>query len=151
PLGCLVNLAGGLVADAGHALLGETAHWGVTPEKLDAVGLTEKRFKAAGKRAREALEAFQQRLGAIEAETDRVPPESPVAKTVAVVLSYDAAMAHPKDGHAENPCNFPVKVRVVQTNAAPPVQNENAGLSAPDDFTVFMRNYQDMVFSTAVR
>lgn len=148
-LACLANLAGGLVADAGHALLGETAHWGVTPEKLDAVGLDEKRFKAAGKRARAALEAFQQRLGAVETETKGAPAESPVAKTVAVVLSYERADS--KDAEAENPCNFPVKVRVVQTNEAPPVQNENAGLSAPNDFTVFMRNYQDMVFSTAVR
>lgn len=31
------------------------------------------------------------------------------------------------------------------------VQNQPAGLITPVDFTTFMRNYQDMVFSTAVR
>jgi len=40
PLACLVNLTGRLVADAGHALLGETTYWGVTPAKLAAIGLT---------------------------------------------------------------------------------------------------------------
>lgn len=32
-----------------------------------------------------------------------------------------------------------------------PVQTQTAGLSGPTDFTTFMRNYQNMVFSTAVR
>jgi len=32
-----------------------------------------------------------------------------------------------------------------------PVQTENTGLITPTDFTTFMRSYQDMVFSTAVR
>jgi RNA polymerase sigma-70 factor (ECF subfamily) len=32
-----------------------------------------------------------------------------------------------------------------------PVQTHTTGLITPTDFTTFMRNYQDMVFSTAVR
>lgn len=36
-------------------------------------------------------------------------------------------------------------------NDVPPVQNPTAGLMTPVDFTTFMRNYQDMVYSTAVR
>ena len=32
-----------------------------------------------------------------------------------------------------------------------PVHTETTGLITPTDFTTFMRNYQDMVFSTAVR
>lgn len=32
-----------------------------------------------------------------------------------------------------------------------PVQNKPTGMTSPVDFTTFMRNYQDMVFSTAVR
>lgn len=32
-----------------------------------------------------------------------------------------------------------------------PVQTQTTGLITPTDFTTFMRNYQDMVFSTAVR
>ena len=31
------------------------------------------------------------------------------------------------------------------------VQNHSDGMTVPTDFTTFMRNYQDMVFSTAVR
>lgn len=36
-------------------------------------------------------------------------------------------------------------------NDDPPVQTETPGVITPIDFTTFMRNYQDMVFSTAVR
>ncbi len=36
-------------------------------------------------------------------------------------------------------------------NEDPKVQNPTRGVTAPPDFTTFMRNYQDMVYSTAVR
>lgn len=36
-------------------------------------------------------------------------------------------------------------------NDEPPVHTTSAGLTSPTDFTTFMRNYQNMVFSTAVR
>jgi RNA polymerase sigma-70 factor (ECF subfamily) len=36
-------------------------------------------------------------------------------------------------------------------NDDPPVQTQTTGVITPADFTTFMRNYQDMVFSTAVR
>ena len=36
-------------------------------------------------------------------------------------------------------------------NDEPPVQTQTPGVINPTDFTTFMRNYQDMVFSTAVR
>ena len=36
-------------------------------------------------------------------------------------------------------------------NDEPPVHTTQAGVSAATDFTTFMRNYQDMVFSTAAR
>ena len=36
-------------------------------------------------------------------------------------------------------------------NDGTPVQTTNQGVTAPPDFTTFMRNYQDMVYSTAVR
>ena len=32
-----------------------------------------------------------------------------------------------------------------------PVRTQTAGMITPVDFTTFMRNYQDMVFSTAIR
>ena len=36
-------------------------------------------------------------------------------------------------------------------NDEPPVQTTDAGVSPAPDFTTFMRNYQNMVFSTAAR
>jgi RNA polymerase sigma-70 factor (ECF subfamily) len=48
-------------------------------------------------------------------------------------------------------CNFPLRVRVVHSNDEPPVHTSDAGVSPAPDFTTFMRNYQDMVYSTAAR
>jgi RNA polymerase sigma-70 factor, ECF subfamily len=48
-------------------------------------------------------------------------------------------------------CNFPASSGVLSANDDPPVHTTEAGVSAAADFTTFMRNYQDMVFSTAAR
>jgi len=48
-------------------------------------------------------------------------------------------------------CDFEKRSRVLDMNDEPPVQNQSTGVITPTDFTTFMRNYQDMVFSTAVR
>ena len=48
-------------------------------------------------------------------------------------------------------CNFPGPIGVVQSNDGLPVHTTQAGVSQATDFTTFMRNYQDMVFSTAAR
>jgi RNA polymerase sigma-70 factor, ECF subfamily len=48
-------------------------------------------------------------------------------------------------------CNFSPSPGVVQSNDEPPVHTTEAGVSPATDFTTFMRNYQDMVFSTAAR
>jgi len=47
--------------------------------------------------------------------------------------------------------NFPESSRVLESNDDPPVQTSPSGVSPPADFATFMRNYQDMVFSTAAR
>jgi RNA polymerase sigma-70 factor, ECF subfamily len=52
---------------------------------------------------------------------------------------------------AEDSCNFSGPSGVVSPNDDPPVHTTEAGVSAATDFTTFMRNYQDMVFSTAAR
>jgi len=52
--------------------------------------------------------------------------------------------------HQEN-CDFCGAGRVLGMNDETPVQTNPAGMITPIDFTTFMRNYQDMVFSTAVR
>ena len=48
-------------------------------------------------------------------------------------------------------CNFPPKSGVVEANDEPPVHTTQPGVSPAVDFTTFMRNYQNMVFSTAAR
>jgi RNA polymerase sigma-70 factor (ECF subfamily) len=48
-------------------------------------------------------------------------------------------------------CDFWPLPRVLHMNDDPPVQNSPSGLTPPTDFATFMRNYQDMVFSTAAR
>jgi RNA polymerase sigma-70 factor (ECF subfamily) len=156
---CLLNLASGLVADEGHGLLGEMSHWGGSLWKMDALGLSETRFQAAAARAREAFAAFQRRLAG-DPEPDQEKKPAPVSQRAA-----------PQDHGAMTveSSNFPLRVRVVQSNDEPPVQITTAAAAvrpppapttesvapavstAADDFTTFMRNYQDMVFSTAAR
>src|ERR1051325_3606233 len=51
----------------------------------------------------------------------------------------------------EDTCNFQPAAGVVEANDEPPVHTTDAGLAPATDFTTFMRNYQDMVFSTAAR
>ena len=48
-------------------------------------------------------------------------------------------------------CNFGPTSRVMESNDDSPVHTTEAGVSPAPDFTTFMRNYQDMVFSTAAR
>lgn len=52
---------------------------------------------------------------------------------------------------ADDSCNFPPASGVVSSNDDSSVHTSEAGVAAPVDFTTFMRNYQDMVFSTAAR
>lgn len=52
---------------------------------------------------------------------------------------------------AEEICDFWPLPRVLHMNDDPPVQNSPSGLTPPTDFATFMRNYQNMVFSTAAR
>jgi len=131
-LACLLNLAGGLVADAGQALLGEVRHWGANAAKLEAAGLDEARFRVAGARGRQAFADFQRRLRGDEAPA----------------VTEGGA---PHGAMAVDSCNFPVRARVVEANDEPPVHTPTSGLIPPADFTTFMRAYQDMVFSTAAR
>ena len=48
-------------------------------------------------------------------------------------------------------CNSLGSIGVVGANDASSVHNAESGLKPASDFTTFMRNYQDMVFSTAAR
>lgn len=51
----------------------------------------------------------------------------------------------------EEACNFRPPSGVVRGNDDPSVHTSESGVAARVDFTTFMRNYQDMVFSTAAR
>jgi len=51
-LACVLNLAGGIVDEAGLALPGEKSCWSVTPEKLAAAGIDAEQFQAASAQAR---------------------------------------------------------------------------------------------------
>ena len=162
-LACVVNLACGLVADDGNALIGETSHWGVNAWKLESIGLTEAQFHAAAVRGREAYNAFNRRVSRDVPKatwTQRVEPAAAAAPEVpaAAAAAPAAAPEEPRTGGAMTieSCNFPLRVRVVQENDSPPVPPAvaaaaPAAVAAPTDFTTFMRNYQDMVFATAAR
>lgn len=73
----------------------------------------------------------------------REPPETPRG-------SPPAGSAPPGAGSGET-CNFSGVPGVVPPNDDSPVHTTQAGVGPPADFTTFMRNYQDMVFSTAAR
>ena len=56
PFACVLNLAGGIVAESGRALPGEAASWTVTPAKLAGAGLSAEQWQAAGVQARALFE-----------------------------------------------------------------------------------------------
>jgi RNA polymerase sigma-70 factor, ECF subfamily len=125
-LACLLNLAGGVVAVAGFGLPGEYSYWESTPRKLQVLGLTARQVNKASDRARAAFEAFRTNLA----------PE--ISLTPAQVATPDS-------------CNSDEPPGVLSTNDETAVHHEPAGLTAPNDFTAFMRRYQDMVYTTAAR
>lgn len=177
-LACLLNLASSIVAEDGHGLLGEARHWGGSPWKLDAVGLTEVSFLVAATRGREAYADFRRRLrgeaapaaavasgspsvavalAAMKAPSakalrETAPAEPPASAAVAAaVATASVAEPPPRGAPAIDTCNFPIQVRVVRSNDEPPVHTSAAALKSPPDFPTFMRAYQDMVFATAAR
>ena len=62
-----------------------------------------------------------------------------------------APASGPAEGSRADSCNLTPVSGVVGANDDSPVHTSEAGLSPAPDFTTFMRNYQDMVFSTAAR
>ena len=48
-------------------------------------------------------------------------------------------------------CDFTPWGGVLRMNEDIPVQSTEEGMTAPVDFTTFMHDYQDMVYTTAVR
>jgi len=135
-LACLLNLASGLIATEGHGLAGEARYWEATPQKLEIVDLSAKKLRNLAIKANELFAGFQQRM-----EGKAAAKVAEQGKTKAGAVSPDS-------------CDFPMQAGVVKENDETPVHTPNADAevtAAPLDFTTFMRNYQDMVYSTAVR
>ncbi len=145
-LACLVNVASGLVADEGHGLLGEQRHWGATEQKLNVLKLTPRRLRAVTKKARDSFAEFQRRLVSDAAAETTVPPkaEEPAASEGGGASGAGGALS-------PESCDFSVHVRVLRKNDEAQVHTTEAQVVPPQDFTTFMRNYQDMVYTTAVR
>src|SRR5688572_27477316 len=75
-----------------------------------------------------------------------IPPEIPETKPGA-----PPPLGRETGGVPPDSCNFREASRVLRSNDEPPVHTTEAGVTPAIDFTTFMRNYQDMVFSTAAR
>ena len=73
--------------------------------------------------------------------------------TISSNVVSDHALAPGRREGAGSPesCDSPAGSGVLGTKAQTPVQSTEEAISAPIDFTTFMRNYQDMVYTTAVR
>ena len=56
-----------------------------------------------------------------------------------------------RDPNPAHLCDFAPRGCVLRMNEDIPVQSTEEATTAPVDFTTFMRNYQDMVYTTAVR
>ena len=138
-LACIVNLASGLVDDDNTGLLGEKRHWGATNAKLEFLGLTTKRLRSIATKAHDQFTAFQQRMKAEPA------PEPPVPKKSGPALTQTGGSPTLES------CDFSMQVRVIRKNDEPKVHTPEPQVDTHADFTTFMRNYQDMVYSTAVR
>lgn len=134
-LASLLNLAGGRIAAQGRGLVGEAAHWVRPQERMDELGLTESRVLAAEVRAAEVLGGLHKRL------LDNPAEEPRPAAVDSEKLSQPA----------EEKCDSPAPAGVVEANDASPVHTPPTAPAPVLDFTTFMRNYQNMVYSTAVR
>jgi hypothetical protein len=58
-LACLLNVAGALTAEAGHALPGDRVYWALEPRRLEIVGVSEEEARAAGETAQHQFERLR--------------------------------------------------------------------------------------------
>jgi RNA polymerase sigma-70 factor (ECF subfamily) len=160
-LACVLNLAGGIIAEDNFGLLGEARHWGHSPWKLEAIGLTEVSFLVAATRGREAYAAFRQRTRGEAAPAPAKPAGSPSVEAVFAAMTapkapqagaaakapapVPAAVSAPAEKAAAlaptdtaehgaiavESSNFPLRMRVVSTDNDAPVQTILAAPVAP--------------------
>ncbi|HTZ22338.1 MAG TPA: sigma-70 family RNA polymerase sigma factor [Opitutaceae bacterium] len=65
--------------------------------------------------------------------------------------AFDAFRVHIGSEAPAKSCNSEEPSGVLSTNDATPVPTETAEVTSPDEFTTFMRSYQNMVYTTAAR
>ena len=135
-LACLLNLASGLVAKEGHGLPGENSYWPKTQDKIDALGLSDRRFQSAGAKAKESFAGFHRRMQGDE--EGQVGPDPVPSRPEASKISPENCDLEPPAG-------------VLEANDEPTVHTTQPEVTPLLDFTTFMRNYQNMVYSTAAR
>lgn len=160
-LALLLHLACGLVADEGHGLLGESRHWGAAESRRETLGLNSRMIKGAINRARDAFTHFQNKMtpaaeaeaGGSRAPRGTRPTESakPASAPAPVPTPPPVSEPQPEPEPVEESCDFSSPAGVVEVQHNTQVHSANAETPQPLDFTTFMRNYQDMVYSTAVR
>lgn len=137
-LACLLHLACGLVAKHGHGLAGESDRWRLPQAKLDALGLSESRYQAAEARALAAFAGFRRRMLGEEEVAEQLTGTS-------------TSRGQETEGKPPKSCDLAEPARVVEENDEPTVHTTLPEVTPLLDFTTFMRNYQNMVFSTAAR
>ena len=135
-LACLLHLASAIVAGTNHGLPGERQLWNFSPETFAAVGLNFRQIDSAGRSALKAFEAFYLRY--------RMSVEPPPSQPGGPGAEADAPPP-------QKTCDSRAAPGVLDENESNPVQTTEEAPEAPGDFTTFMRNYKDMVYSTAVR
>jgi HD-like signal output (HDOD) protein len=150
-LACLLNVASTLVADDRGGLPGEIRHWGVTPAKLEALGLSARQLAAARERASKLFSQRQSLVSELHA-AEPVPAAS-AHRTVADIQPQVARYRVMEPARPKKNCDSEPSNGVVRENDDQPVHttHDTPPVAVPIDFTTFMRNYQDMVYSTPVR
>lgn len=147
---CLLNLASTLVADEGAGLPGETRHWGLGAAKLELLGLTKRQAEAARDRANKL---FAKKQSLVKDAPASVQPARAAAPATVADIAPQVVRYTPMDpAHSKKNCDSGTSGGVVGEQDDNPVHTtESPRPVTPTDFTTFMRNYQDMVYSTAVR
>jgi RNA polymerase sigma-70 factor (ECF subfamily) len=140
-LACLLALAREMATDDGYPFPGEAVDnaAGLRMIWLRA-GFTDLAYEKAKCGARQDYLRWQE---ADLQPSDGSPPRSPPLEPV---------RAGDFTASDEDSCDFSSGSGVLRANDALPVHTFDPGVASPaPDFTTFMRNYQNMVFSTAAR
>lgn len=149
----VLNLAAAMVAAAGVDLGGEGRHWRDGAAKLQHLGIDRAALQRLIATSQEAFEDFSRRVS--DPAASEAPERAPAcAEPGSAAPTGTGTKGDPPIAKTPDPpvaCNFASASGVLETEHDSPVHTEPAGAMTPVDFTTFMSNYQDMVYTTAVR